>query len=315
MLSRPPTRVVRDWTCDSTRWIGYKPRVGDVIIATAPKVGTTWMQQIVNLLIFQSPQPRTLGQLSPWIDCRFRLPIEEQLPIIEAQTHRRFLKSHLPLDALPIYDEVRYIHVARDARDACMSLLNHYNSFTPEALEGFDRIGLSDDTINLSFPRLPKTEREFFLYWIADSKKDAPMRMSDFFFSLERSFWTERRRPNLLLVHYNDLKADLSGEMKRIAEFLGITTPDALWPELVEAASFEAMKRDGATLMAGAERHFVGGHQSFLYRGTNSRWRGVLNDADLELYERKINANLSPSLIRWLTEGSLVAGDPRSSPD
>lgn len=35
--------------------------------------------------------------------------------MIEAQTHRRFLKSHLPMDALPIYDEVRYIHVARDA--------------------------------------------------------------------------------------------------------------------------------------------------------------------------------------------------------
>src|SRR5574340_877055 len=117
MLSRQATRVVRDWTCDSTRWSDYKPRAGDVIIATAPKVDTTWMQQIVNLLIFQSAQPRTLGQLSPWIDFRFRLPINEQLSLIEAQTHRRFLKSHLPLDALPIYDEVRYIHVARDARD------------------------------------------------------------------------------------------------------------------------------------------------------------------------------------------------------
>jgi aryl sulfotransferase len=162
---------------------------------------------------------------------------------------------------------------------------------------------------------LPKTEHEFFLHWIGDASKDTPSRMADFFFDLERSFWTERRRPNLLLVHYNDLKADLSGEMKRIASFLGITTPDALWPQLVEAASFEAMKRDGGTLMTGAERHFIGGHQSFLYRGTNSRWRGVLTDADLELYERKINAQLSPSLIRWLIEGRLRAGDPTSAPD
>jgi aryl sulfotransferase len=76
-------------------------------------VGTTWMQQIVNLLIFQSPEPRPLGELSPWLDNRIHLPIEVVLPKIEAQTHRRFLKSHLPLDALPIYDEVKYIHVAR----------------------------------------------------------------------------------------------------------------------------------------------------------------------------------------------------------
>lgn len=315
MLSRHALRAVRDWTCDSRRWSNYKPRAGDVIIATAPKVGTTWMQQIACLLIFQSPDPQPLGVLSPWIDCRFRQPIEEVLPIIEAQTHRRFLKSHLPLDALPIYDEVRYIHVARDGRDACMSLLNHYNNFTAEALEGLDKVGLSDETIKQPFPRLPRTEREFFLHWIADSEKGSPQRMSDFFFNFERSFWTERRGPNLLLVHYNDLKADLSGEMNRIAEFLGITTPDVLWPKLVEAATFDAMKRDGATLMAHAERHFQGGAQSFFYKGTNNRWRDVLTDADLALYERKITAQLSPSLIHWLTEGRRSAGDPRSSPD
>jgi aryl sulfotransferase len=245
------------------------------------------MQQIVNLLIFQSPQPCPLSEVSPWIDCRFRMPIEQTLRVIESQTHRRFLKSHLSLDALPVYDEVEYIHVARDGRDACMSLLNHYSSFTPEALETFDRIGLSDDTINRPFPRLPQTEREFFLHWISGRKKDSPERMSDFFFSLERSFWTERRRPNLLLVHYNDLKEDLSGEMKRIAEFLDITTPETLWSGLVEAASFESMKRDGGTLVAHVERLLVGGHQSFFHKGTNSRWRGVLTDADLELYERK----------------------------
>jgi aryl sulfotransferase len=314
MLSRKPTRVVRDWSCDSRRWSGYKPREGDVIIATAPKVGTTWMQQIVSLLIFQSPEPRSLRDLSQWIDSRFKMPIEEMLSIIETQTHRRFLKSHLPLDALPIYDEVRYIHVARDGRDACMSLLNHYNSFVPEALENFDKIGLADETINRAYPRAPTTEREFFLHWI-DNKDDLPSRMSAGFFSTERSFWAERQRSNLLLVHYNDLKADLSGEMKRVADFLGITTPDALWPQLVEAASFEAMKRDGGKLLNGAERLFKGGHETFLYRGTNSRWRGVLNDGDLDLYERRMKSELSPCLIRWLSEGRLCAGDPRSSPD
>jgi aryl sulfotransferase len=314
MLSRQAIRVVRDFTCDSRRWAGYKPREGDVIIATAPKVGTTWMQQIVRLLIFQTPQPRPLGQTSPWIDCRFRGPIELMLDSIEAQTHRRFLKSHLPLDALPIYDEVRYIHVARDGRDACMSLLNHYKSFSQEALGIFDQIGLSDETINGPFPRTPNTEREFFLYWML-GREDEPTSRMDNFLSLERSFWKERRRPNLLLVHYSDLKANLSGEMKRVAEFLGIETLDWLWPRLVDAASFEAMKRDGGKLMPQVERLFVGGHQSFFYKGTNSRWRDVLTEADVSIYERKIQAELTPALIRWLAEGRLAAGDPRNSAD
>ena len=198
MLSRRATRVVRDFTRDSRRWGSYKPRAGDVIIATAPKVGTTSMQQIVSLLIFQSPESRPLGRTSPWIDCRFRGPIELMLNSIEAQPHRRFLKSHLPLDALPIYDEVKYVHVARDGRDACMSLLNHYSSFSQEALEEFDKIGLSDETIKRPFPRTPKSEPEFFLYWIAGREDETASPMSDNFLSLERSFWNERRRPNLL---------------------------------------------------------------------------------------------------------------------
>ena len=103
--------------------------------------------------------------------------------------------------------------------------------------------------------------------------------------------------------------------MKRIADFLGIETPDDLWPQLVEAASFEAMKRDGGVLLAGAERAFRNGHETFLHSGTNNRWLGVLTDGDLELYERKVSAELSLSLSRWLREGRLRAGDPRSAPD
>ncbi len=314
MLSRAPLKIVRNWTSDSRRWAGYEPRDGDVIIATAPKVGTTWTQQIVSLLVFQSPEPRALWNLSPWVDATFQMPLEVVLPLIEAQTHRRFLKTHLPLDALPIYDEVKYLHVARDGRDACMSFLNHYNSMLPETWAMLDAAGIADETIGRPSPRPPKTAREFFRYWIADDDSDTAM-MSRYFFQLERSFWEERKRPNVLMVHFNDLKKDLSGEMKRIGAFIGIETPDDLWPNLVEAATFDAMKRNGEAILAGVERAFHKGHETFLHKGTNDRWRGVLNEDDLALYEERARAELSPALNRWLEQGRLRAGDPESSED
>ena len=119
MLVHAPTQEIRSWTTDSRRWSHYKPRTGDIVIATPAKCGTTWTQQIVSLLVFQTPEPRSLQSLSPWIDHRLA-PIEEVVSDIEAQTHRRFLKAHLGFDQMPIYDEVRYIHVARDGRDAFM---------------------------------------------------------------------------------------------------------------------------------------------------------------------------------------------------
>jgi aryl sulfotransferase len=310
MLTRPATRAVRDFHSDSRHWNHYKPREGDIVICTAAKVGTTWTQQIVNLLVFQSPEPRPLFDVAPWLDARFFAPLEVILPALEAQTHRRFIKTHLPMDALPIYDEVRYIHTARDGRDACMSYMNHLNSHTPDAWARFDEIGLADPTIGCAMPRPPRTPREFFHYWI-----DAPGRTTaDGFIALEETYWSQRRAENLLLVHYNDLKDDLDGEMRRISAFLDIPISEAIWPSLVEAATFEAMKRDGDRLLAGMERGFEGGHRSFLHRATNGRWQGEVDPEDLARYRAKLESALSPNLIAWL-EGGRAAGDPREVSD
>lgn len=315
MLDRAPVREIRDFYCDSRQWDTYQPREGDVVIATAPKVGTTWTQQIVNLLIFQNVEPRPLTMLSPWLDCRIQMPLEMMVQIIEGQDHRRFLKSHLPLDGLPIYSETRYIHVARGGRDACMSFLNHINGYNSNVWERLDATGLGDPLIGVVKPRPPRTAREFFHHWIAPTETSAVELMSQSFFEIERSYWKERARTNLLLVHYNDLKADLHGEMARIAAFLEIDVADDLWPALVDAATFETMQRDGEALLPGMDMGFDGGVKTFLNKGTNNRWQGVLTDEDNALYDARIKAELSPGLISWLEAGRLVAGDPRSLPD
>lgn len=311
MLTHAPTRVVRDYNSDSRYWEQYKPRPGDIIIGTAAKVGTTWTQQIVNLLVFQSPEPRHLGRLSPWLDARFFAPLEAILPGLEAQEHRRFIKTHLPMDAFPLYDEVRYIHTARDGRDAAMSHLNHLNNRTAEAWARFDAVGLGDPAIGAPMPRPPRTVREFFHYWV----EAEGMHTAEGFLALERTYWDRRKADNVLLVHYADLKADLDGEMRRISAFLDIPVNEAIWPALVEAATFEAMKRDGDRLLAGMEMGLEGGHRSFLHKATNGRWKGEVDEADLARYRAKVEAALSPALIAWLEGGRAIAGDPRVSPD
>ena len=139
-LIRPPSRECRTWAIDSRRWSQYRPRADDIIITTYPKCGTTWMQRIVGMLVFASPEPRSIHDASPWPDARMRDPIEVVMARLEAQTHRRFIKAHLPLDCLPLYEGVKYLHVARDGRDTCMSWHNHQLAYTPEILARFDRI-------------------------------------------------------------------------------------------------------------------------------------------------------------------------------
>jgi aryl sulfotransferase len=314
MLVRAAQRTVKDRVSDSKHWDRYMPRPGDVVVATAPKVGTTWTQRIVSLLIFQSPAPVPISQVSPWVDCRFQIPIDVMIPMLEAQTHRRAVKSHLPFDALPVYDEVKYIHTARGGLDACFSFHNHLLNFTAASIASLDSIAKEDGAPkNSPPPATPEDPREFFQSWIGNVHREgAPA--ADAFFGIERSYWSERSRENLLLVHFNDLKADLSGEMKRIAKFLGIETPDALWPELVEAATFDKMKSEGAALLPGIENAFKGGHQTFLNKGTNGRWQGVLTPEDIATYRNRAAQELSPGLNDWLEHGRKGA-DPKAIGD
>jgi aryl sulfotransferase len=147
---------------DSTRWDSFRPRPGDVIISTTYKAGTTWMQRIVSLLVFGAgPLPRPLSEISPWIDLRV-VPLDSVLDTLEAQEHRRFVKSHLPFDALQYYPEARYIFVARDTRDVFMSLFNHYRSHTDGAYEMF----ASGDPEGGPLPRCPDDPREFWRSWM-----------------------------------------------------------------------------------------------------------------------------------------------------
>src|SRR4051812_3332405 len=140
MSIRQPTATCQVWQFDSRRWARYASRPDDIVIATYPKSGTTWMQRIVSLLVFQTTDPLPVMEISIWPDARF-LPIDDLFAALEAQTHRRFLKAHLPYDALPIHDTVRYIHVARDGRDAALSYHAHLSKLRDELLQRFDGFG------------------------------------------------------------------------------------------------------------------------------------------------------------------------------
>jgi aryl sulfotransferase len=312
MPTRPAQRVYRTWIIDSTRWDRYRPRPGDVVIATYPKCGTTWMQRIMDLLVFQTPEPRSMSQVSPWVDRRFPEPLDAVMARVEAQAHRRFLKAHLPADGLPLHDEVRYIHVARDGRDACLSFHHFASGFSDQMLAAMDREGRADPAIGRPYPPLPADPADFFHRWLTEGAMpgDADGSPSLSYFHFERSWWEERHRPNLLLVHYADLKADLAGEMRRVADHLGITVPDETWPALVEAAGFAAMRRDGAAIMTWVSTILDGGMDRFFHRGEIGRWRGVFREEDLALYEAKLEATLPPACRQWLAEGRLRAGAP-----
>jgi len=321
-LERASTRAVRTPVMDSSRWDTFAPRPDDVVIATYPKCGTTWTQRIIDLLVFQDPAPRPITDTSVWLDARFFAPLEEDLATLEAQSHRRFIKTHLPFDALPIYDAVKYIHVARDGRDAFMSWHNHVRGFTPKAKMAIGAVIMGDPLLAPMLaggppPEPPEDPQVFFQSWIEAAEREPRTgpgaELS--YFDFENTYWRERGRENLLFVHYNDLKADLVGEMRRISDFLEIDTPTDRLATLAEAARFDVMKANGAALLPKLATYFDHGSERFLNKGSNGRWRDVLTEDDLARYDAVFRRKTSPSCADWLEHGRLGAGEPRSLPD
>lgn len=236
------TKTYHHTFIDSDNWDNFKPRDNDIIVATSYKGGTTWMQNICGALVFQSPEPPAgLDDISPWVDAVFE-PNEVVLERIEKQTHRRYLKTHLPLSAVPYFEQTKYIFVGRDGRDVFMSLANHLANLKPEVVE---EIASRPDHKGPPLPPPAPDMDTLFSDWIGKGtyawEKDGYPVWSHHHHA--QTWWDCRHLDNILHVHFQDLLDDLDGQMRRVSQFLDIPVNETIWPELVESLTFDAMKK------------------------------------------------------------------------
>ncbi len=291
-ITKPEVRhIYQNHFLDSTRWQAFAPHPGDIVIATPYKSGTTWMQIIVMHLIFQDLQARPIPELSPWLDLRFS-PVADVLKKIDGQEHRRFIKTHLPLDGLPYYEQVKYIVVGRDARDVFMSMWNHYGVFTDEDYEKANA-----NSPDAPLPRRPEAIREFWKWWISTGWFEWESEGYPFWSNMRhvQTWWDFKHLPNILFVHFNDLLGNLAGEIQRIAAFLEIDLAPTIHSNIAEAVTFKNVKAKDEVLLP--QEKFL------IHKGTNGRWRTVLTAEDLEMYYAAVARELSPDCARWLENG------------
>jgi aryl sulfotransferase len=290
--------VYRNHTLDSTRWDRYSPRPDEIVITSSLKSGTTWMQMIVRHLIFQDLALRPAHE-SVWLELAWA-PLEDVIQKIEGQQHRRYLKTHLPLDGLPYHGQAKYVVLGRDARDVFMSLWNHYSNTLDQAFDWINA-GWTGEP----FPRPPSSVRDFWQQWITRGWFDWESEGYPYWSNLRNvhTWWAFRHLPNILFVHYSDLLRDLEGEIQRIAAFLDIDVSDPLLPKIAHAVTFNTVKAHAEQIHPQAAHTFKGGANTFIYKGTNGRWRTVLTEADLQLYRAVAARELEPDCARWLENG------------
>jgi hypothetical protein len=280
---------------DSARWSGFPFRDGDIVISTRSKTGTTWIQMICALLVFGTAElPAPLAELSPWLDWSIR-PSEEVLAQLATQVHRRFIKTHTPLDGLPSDPRVTYIVAGRHPLDMAVSLYHQGDNLDRERMR---------ELLGPSGPGRTPASRpgltDWLVAWIHDgadprlSLDSLPGVMMHL-----TGAWRLRDDPNIVLLHYADLIGDLEGSMRRLADRLAISIPEGIWPSLVEAATFESMRSHAEQRVPDPAGVLVDA-TAFFRRGRSGAGAEALMPVALQEYHDRVALLAPPDLLDWL---------------
>ncbi|GFY76612.1 sulfotransferase 1C4 [Trichonephila inaurata madagascariensis] len=99
----------------------YKPQPDDVFIDTYPKPGSNWMQNVALYIFLKGKaleEPLKSLQGAPFIEM---LGMEG----INSMSRPGAFKTHLPYSQLSYSPEAKYIFVARNPKDCCVSFFHH----------------------------------------------------------------------------------------------------------------------------------------------------------------------------------------------
>ena len=290
------TREMHSHHFDSTIWNDLQFRDDDIVIGTYAKSGTTWVQQIVSQLIFNGQEGLEVAEMSPWLDLRVP-PKEIKLPEVEAQQHRRFIKTHLPVDALTFSPKARYIYIGRDGRDVVWSMYNHHASANEF---WYDALNNTPGRVGPPIERPPDSVHQYFQEWF---EKDGHPFWP--FWENIRTWWEIRHLPNVTLLHFNDLKRDMPGEIRRIAAFLEIPIDEAKWNDILTHCSFDYMKANATKSVPLGGAFWDGGAQNFIHKGVNGRWTDTLAPEESAAYEKRAEKELGKECATWLMKGAV----------
>lgn len=274
---------------NSEIWSRFEQRSDDIIISTPPKCGTTWMQSICGLMVFEDPDANPgIGTTSKWLDSKFN-DEAEVMAELEDQTHRRYIKTHTPLDGITYDKDCTYICVYRHPIDVVFSLQSHLKNMKNDGLKRY----IADD-INVAFQSF------------ANQPTHADQNIGETVESLVnhyKSFAKWQALPNIHMFHYADMSRDLRASISRLSEILCCDFDDEVIDEITSATTFSNMKKNANKFAPSVDRDIWKDNAQFFASGTSKKWEGILSEQSLEMYHNRMSELLTPEEVAWLENG------------
>ncbi|XP_042328071.1 sulfotransferase 1C2-like isoform X2 [Sceloporus undulatus] len=233
----------------------FQARPDDLLLCTYPKAGTTWIQEIVDMIQQRGDAQKCarapLYQRSPYLEMFPPKPLPSGLEEAEAMPSPRTIKTHFPVQLLPpsFWEQnCKIIYVARNIKDNAVSFFHFHR-------------------MNMGLPE-PGQWDDFLKNFIAGKVTYGS------WFDHVCGWWEAKNHYPVLYLFYEDIKEDPAREIQKVAQFLGIELPESVLKKIVQQTTFESMKENPMTNYSTVPSSILDQSVSpFLRKGTVGDWK------------------------------------------
>ncbi|KAE8577728.1 hypothetical protein XENTR_v10023028 [Xenopus tropicalis] len=285
-MSRQPAKLVRGMPLlgpFAANWENvekFQARPDDLLIATYPKSGTTWMSEIVDQIVAVSNSERcktaAIYERVPFLE--YAVPdMPSGTQALDQRASPRLIKTHLPVELLPksFWDnKVKVIYVARNAKDVAVSYYHFYRMAIVHPEPGtWDEF--LDSYIN---------GKVCFGSWSAHVK----------------GWWQKAKEWDVLYLFYEDMLEDPTREIRKVVKFMGKDLPEETVEKIASQTSFKAMKQNELSnysmVPSSVMDHSI---SPFMRKGVCGDWKNQFTVAQNEKFDEYYQREMSDGALSF----------------
>lgn len=260
----------------------FQAKPDDLLIATYPKAGTTWISEIVDLILndgdIEQCKRGPIYDRVPFLEFSGPKPLPVGTEQLANMASPRIVKTHLPFYLVPKSfweQDCKVIYVARNAKD---NLVSYYH---------FD--------LSNRIQPLPGTWEEYF-----DKFMNGKVPFGSWYEHV-KGWWEQKEKHRILYMFFEDMKKDPKQEVLKVMNFLEKDLADDIVKKIVHHTAFEVMKENPMSNYTTLPEFFFDHTISpFMRKGTVGDWKNYFTVAQNEIFEKHYQMKMAGSTIPLL---------------